>query len=119
MDWYFMLLEKGYWKLKERNDTFRYGVNLSVLISNNVFIIFLRPLDHPDVLNVVFERGNWLYENMHRENDACAVHCKSFKTSVHNSLFACFEVGFQEHLMLLRDERWHQYVNIMALHFEL
>ena len=56
---------------------------------------------------------------MHRENYACAVHRESFKTSVHNPLLACSKVSFQEHLMLLSDERGHQYVNVMALHFEL
>lgn len=56
---------------------------------------------------------------MHRENDARAVHRKSFKTSVHDSLFACSEVSFQERLMLLSDERGHQNVNVMTLHFEL
>lgn len=56
---------------------------------------------------------------MHWENNASAVHRKSFKTSVHDPLLSCSEVCFQEHLMLLRDERGHQYVNVMALHFEL
>lgn len=119
LDWYFMLFEKGYWKLQERNDTFGYGVNLSVLICDDVFVIFFRALDHPDVLDVVFERGYWLNYYMHRENDARAVHRESFKTSVHDSLFACSEVGFQKRLMLLSDERGHQYVHVMALHFEL
>lgn len=56
---------------------------------------------------------------MHWENNASAVHSESFKTSVHDPLLSCSEVSFQEHLMLLRDERGHQYVNVMALHFEL
>jgi hypothetical protein len=56
---------------------------------------------------------------MHRENDARAVHCESFKASVHDSLFACSEVSFQESLMLLSYERGHQNVNVMTLHFEL
>lgn len=56
---------------------------------------------------------------MYRENDPRAVHRESFKTSVHDSLFACSEVSFQESLMLLSDKRGHQNVNVMALHFEL
>lgn len=56
---------------------------------------------------------------MHRENNASAVHRESFKASVHDPLLACPEVSFQEHLMLLRDERGHQYVNVMALDFKL
>lgn len=113
-----MLFEELNWELKQGDDTFRDSVNLSILICHYVFIILCSAFDHSNILNIISERRYRLHYDVGSENDPCAVHPKSLNASVKHLLLASLAVGFQEAVMLSRDNLGHEDVNVVALDFE-
>jgi hypothetical protein len=114
----FIFFKETWLELKHRGNSLWDWINSTLLVSQNVIIIFVYRLHQTYILDIILKRGDWLHNKGNWENMACSEHCIGRNLSIDDSLFASFEEGLKEIVMLYSNNRRHKNVNFMAMNFK-
>jgi hypothetical protein len=115
-----VLFEEGWLELEQGGYALGDRIDSSQGVRDDEVIVFQmgRGLDQTDVLHIVLQRRDGLYNSIHSKNVACAVHSKGLDVHVNDTFFACFEELVQDHMVLSTDDWRLKDVDLMALDFE-
>ncbi len=106
-------------EVEERTDTCRERVNVPVKISYYKVIITCLRLNHPDILDFFCQRGHLFYQYVNMPAITCFMRRKEASFIVEHDFPASLEKLFHELLMLLGENVWHDFANILANDFLL
>ncbi len=93
--------------MQYRCDTLRYGVYTAILISQYVIEIFICWRDQSDILDVIFQRGDWFHYQADGKDVSRPELGKGGHLCVNVTLSTRFEERFQEIIVLDSYNRRH------------
>ena len=103
----FIFFKETRLKLKHWSYSLGDWIYSTLLVSQNVIIVFVNRFHQTDVLDIILQWGDWFHNKWNWEDMACPQHSIGWNFSINDSFFASLEERFKEIVMLYSNNRRH------------